>query len=593
MIFEGAPTSTYGAWSTMNVGNAAAGANSYRGLLKFDVAQLGIAPNTPIKAASLDLHFTQPHTNESGDVALEARKVTADWTESTANWAGMNTAYFTGSLPYNYLQIDDEAEGRVLSTGPWQYVDGATNSINGGLHQLPTGSTADTFTWNPDIAGSGTYRVDAYYTAASNRGVPSYAVTDDTGTAKTYTVNQTSGTAGSGVWATLGYQHFSPGKSASVTMSRVTANSSPVADALRFVQAGTQTKLARERDTWHSYAVGNIVQEWVNNPGSNFGLMVKASNEVAGSGGPRYEASEDAYGGETANRPRLLIQYDTPSVDLTSPTTLRPTGAELSWGDYIDPSPADGDDLVDFAIYRGCVSLPGGACTSPAPEYFNASNPSGVEQIGIVPKDVQSFVDTSATASTPTETASFRYWVVARTKDGTLSPSTSQFVQTPRPGRVARVLTGDISDSTIANATAYQSTNIPAADGYNWLMAGNNHPSYGDSRALLAFDTGAIPTGATVLDSELQLWLSTAPGAGASFDIHELTRDFAESQVTWNNATSTIPWTTKGGDYIPTVVATKTTTGQPGRLAWKSAELTDTVQRWANKFGDNHGLLNP
>jgi hypothetical protein len=183
MIYENAPASNFGNLWNINVGNTNVGVNASRGLFWFNVAELGIAPSTPIKAASLDVHFAQPHSSESADVALEAREVTSSWTESTATWANMNANYFTGSLPYNYLQANDEEEGRVQTTGPWQYVDGAPSSINGGLHQLPTGSSADTFTWTPDIAANGTYRVDAYYTAATNRGVPSYVVSVDTGTA--------------------------------------------------------------------------------------------------------------------------------------------------------------------------------------------------------------------------------------------------------------------------------------------------------------------------------------------------------------------------------------------------------------------------
>jgi hypothetical protein len=94
-----------------------------------------------------------------------------------------------------------------------------------------------------------------------------------------------------------------------------------------------------------------------------------------------------------------------------------------------------------------------------------------------------------------------------------------------------------------------------------------------------------------VLDSELQLWRSSSPGTGATFDLHELTRSFAEGQVTWNNATSTIPWTTKGGDFIASPVVSLTSTGQPSRVTWKSSTFTTTVQKWANAFGDNHGQV--
>jgi RHS repeat-associated protein len=596
MISEGAPTTNYGSSANLNVGNAATGANSYRALLKFDLSQLGLSTSTTVKAASLDVYFAQPHTSEATDVNLEARKVTADWTESTATWSGMNTSYFTGSLPFNYLGVDDEDEGRVQFAGPWAYAAGYANSVAGGLHYLPLGTTADTFTWNPNISDAGNYRVDAYYTAYSNRGTPKYDVVDDTGAKTTTAVNQTTGTSGTGYWATLATKHFSPGKPASVTMTRDTAtNSSPVADALRFVEAGTVVKPLKQRDAWHSYAVGNVVQEWVKGTSPNYGLMLKASNEDAGLGGPSYLASENLFGGETVTWPRLTVQYAEPSVELAVPTKINATGAELSWGDYADPSPDDGDDLVEYQVYRGCVTLPESQCTNPVPAALDPAHPGGAELIATEPKDVRAYVDDSATASSTAGPATFRYWIVVRTKDGVLVPSASQLVETPRPGRVRRVLTGDISDTTIANATSptnYTTTNIPTPDGYNWTYAGNNHTTYGDTRALMAFDTASIPKDVPVLDAELQLWKSASPGSGATFDLHSLTKSFVESQATWNSASSTIPWTTQGGDYSPTVLASSQQANSlPTRLSWKDTKLTDVVQGWITNAGTNHGLL--
>ena len=299
---------------------------------------------------------------------------------------------------------------------------------------------------------------------------------------------------------------------------------------------------------------------------------------------------------------RLLIQYAEPSVEFSAPTVIRPNGPELSWGEYVDPSPDDGDDLVEFQVYRQCVSLPDGTCTSPAPIGFDGSPSSGATLIGTIPKDVRTFTDTTAKASTASATATYRYWVIARTKDGVRSPSASQTVQMARPGRVLRVLTGDISDTTIANATAYAGTNLPNPEGYNRVLPGNNHATYGDTRGLMEFDTAQIPTGVTVLGSELQLWKSAAPGAGATFDLHELAKDFVESEATWNSAASTIPWATKGGDFGAVLASSSTVPSSPSRMTWKGLAapeadpdkrdlLTKAVQRWVNKFDDNHGLL--
>jgi hypothetical protein len=121
-----------------------------------------------------------------------------------------------------------------------------------------------------------------------------------------------------------------------------------LADAVRFSKPATDVMEANVYNTWHSFSVKDTVQGWLDGTHTNHGFVVKATDEsVLGRGGPRYEASEFAYGGETATYPKLVLTYGTPSTTLHWPTTIHATGAELTWDAYTNASGDAGDEIVD------------------------------------------------------------------------------------------------------------------------------------------------------------------------------------------------------------------------------------------------------
>ncbi|MFK4091155.1 DNRLRE domain-containing protein, partial [Kribbella sp. NPDC020789] len=412
------------------------------------------------------------------------------------------------------------------------------------------------------------------------------------------TWDQTVGSA-SGAWYSLGTVHTEPGKTARVKMQRQggTTATTPIADAVSWTEYGTQTKNPGDRDGWHSFALGSLVQQWVSNTAPNYGVMVKRVDEAATSvtGGLYYNASEATAGGETAARPNLVVTYDEPGVTLNPPSTVNASGPELTWSKYVDPATSDDDDLVEYQIFRGCRVLPGGACTSPVGDYFDRDNPN-IQLVGTVAPDVLAWTDSDADPS-----ATYNYWVVARTiadtengKNGRAA-SNVQTVTTPREGRILRSFSGDLSDSTLS--AAQPTTVLARPDGAStntryWMQVGNNHPTYGDERAVFEFDTAAIKQGTRVTDARVELFANYGSGTGtATLDLHGLTRDFVESQTTWNQATSTINWTTPGGDYDPAALSSLTADNNPQRLTFASTGLISKVQSWVANPGDNHGLL--
>ncbi|RZT07498.1 YD repeat-containing protein, partial [Kribbella sp. VKM Ac-2569] len=605
-ISEANSGTNYGTNPTVLVGDDASH-NTWRGLLKFDTSM--IPTTTTIRSADLNMHYG---AGFGADVKLPfaAVKVTSDWSEATATWASMSAAW-NGTYATNTVTVDDQDTLSATYEGPWKYQSNAS-AVNGSFSYAPTATTPDTFTWNARVPSEGDYQVRGFYFQSSVRGkLPTTlvgATPDGQVTTQSTTWDQTAGVAGGAQWYTLGTIHSRPGNTTQVKITRDQSGVAtiPVADAMSWTKYSTATKQAGDRDGWHSYGLGSYVQSWVNSPASNFGVMLKAVDEApatAPAGGLYYSASEGTYGGETAARPNLVITYDEPGVTLNPPTTINASGAELTWNKYIDPTPADDDDLVEYQIFRGCRALPGNTCPTPVGDYFSTTSPGALELVGTVAPDVTSFTDATAKPSTATEPATYSYWVVARTVgDGTSNGKAASNVQTvtmPREGRIMQSFGGDISDTTLSKTKATENVSRPDGGTGNtryWVQVGNNHPTYGVERGVFEFDTSAIKQGTKVTDARVELFSNYGSGAGsATLDLHGLTRDFVETEATWNQASSTINWTGAGGDYDPTVLTSLTSDNNPKRLTFTSSAqgsvLLPKIQSWVDNPGNNHGLL--
>jgi YD repeat-containing protein len=619
LISSNAPTTAYPSDPTIPVGRYTVGSTSqyFRGLYKFDTSM--IPANTTIRAADLNLYYSVPFWSEANVVPISAVPLTKTWNEATATWSDLNTSYLNAYAQNTVIVDDADGFGATSFEGPWKRA--ADSRVVGGmLTWTPTAATTpDTFTWNARVPGPGNYRVSASYSPYTDRGTPTYQITGPAGPGQSSdsvtsaSVNQAVAPAPSWApWVQLvGNKYFEPGRTASVTMTRQggTTATRPVADAIRLEEFSSQTKDKDQHDTWHSFAVGSLVQSWINGA-SNYGIQVMATNDsTAPVGGPVYHASEYALAA-AETRPNLVITYDEPGVTLSAPSTINANGPELHWSGYVDPSAAPDDDLAEYQIYRGCRTLPGGACTNPVGDYFSTSS-GNAQLVGTVPKDVTTFTDTTALASTASESATYNYWVVARTAadldagQNGRAASNVQAVTTPREGRVIQVFSGDISDTTLSSALPTTNVSRPttsAGVGPNnnqyWIQAGNSHPTYGDEHAVFKFDTSGVKQGVKVTDGKVQLFEANgSTGSGATFDLHALTKDFVESEATWGKASSTIPWATGGGDIESTPVASVSglVYSLPGWVTFADSGATKPllgkVQSWVNDASTNHGFL--
>ena len=576
-IYSGATGTNYNNTYQLKVGTDAT--QTWRTLVKFPLT--GVPAGSVLDDAQLQLYYDQTHTAWGYDVAMEARRVTAAWSESTATWANMSAN--TAARPAgNMVTVDDGDAGTAVS-GTWPYSTNTTLTplaINADYRYNNDTTTGNTHTWVPTITESGDYQVEVHYVSEADRATNTPYTVFYSGGSKTYTVDQTG--SGIGEWKTLGVHPFVAGTTGKVVLGDVSGKA-VIADAVRFTKWGAATKKRAVSSVWSSFAVRNVVQEWINGTQPNYGLMVKAVDEaVKGRGGPIYEGAEYFYrnGGRDYNLPRLVLTWGRPGVTLAVPTTVTATGAALSWSAYQDPSAAAGDNIVEYQVHRSLRQT---------------YTPSAATLVAPLPPGTLSYQDTSATPTAAdtldTELGQYYYYMVAvKTADGQVIPAPTQGVRLPKAGRVTRIFRTGVVDTTLSKQLP--DSNVDVYDGDPYVSPGNNSTFYGDTRGLVKFPTlTGIPAGAQVTDAQLRMWTTNVyPGTVSDvIDVHRLTRTFAETTATWNKADATTPWSTPGGDYDPAVLSSEG--GLTNDPEWQRWDVKPAVNGWLANPASNFGLL--
>ncbi|MGW4166799.1 golvesin C-terminal-like domain-containing protein [Streptomyces chartreusis] len=578
MVLSDQASTNFNTTWKLSAGNTDTG--TARSLIKFPLSE--IPSGTRIDTARLEMYFDQAHTTNANDVTIGAYRATGAWTESTANWS--NTSALVGELSGTSVQVDDGDPGTTAAVGTWK-PGSQTSGIDGDYLYNKDSITTDTYTWQPKIPETASYRVDAHYVTATDRSTAApYTVTGQDGTA-TYAVDQTAGSGG--VWASLngGSQiDFAKGTAGKVVLGDTDSSTAVIADAVRWVNPASIVKNTGEYNQWHKFPVTDTVQQWLDGTATNHGFVLKATNEATAlTGGPRYESGDGDYGGETATIPRLTVTYGKVGTTLNSPTVIHGTGPELSWKAYSNTTGDSGLDIAEYQLHRSTQQ---------------AFTPSAATLVAPVDKTATSYTDTTATP-TPDSSSneidrSYYYQLAVKTKSGELLGSPTRIVGVPKAGRTMRLIQGTsgVTDTTLSSAqpTTNQDAIQSFGVGQKWLSVGNNSTTYGKTRAAMKFTTSDIPTTATVLESRLFMWgAETTTGTnGAIYELHGLNRDFAETSATWNNANSTTAWTTPGGDYSATVSDTVAQVSEVGRHWWDATSLT---QGWIKTPTSNKGAM--
>ncbi|MGA5259402.1 DNRLRE domain-containing protein [Streptomyces griseoincarnatus] len=585
MVLSDQPGVNFNSSWKLAVGKTSSTAQA-RSLLKFPLDE--IPAGVKVDGARLGVYFDQSHTTNGNDVTIEAHRATGAWDESTATWS--NTSGLLGELSGTSVQVDDGDAGTTAATGSWP-ASGSTltqYAIGQDYRYNKDAVAGDTYTWQPKVTDTATYRVDVHYVAATDRATNApYTVTHRDGT-QTFTVDQSAGTGG--VWTSLngGKQlPFTKGTVGRIVLGDGPASTSTavLADAVRLVNPAQIVKNTGEYNQWHEFPVADTVQKWVSGTAANHGFVLTAKDESSTGplGGPRYEAGDGSYGGETSGIPRLTVTYGKVGTALNSPTVVHSTGPELSWKAYTNTSGDTGQDIVEYQLHRSTQQ---------------AFTPSAATLIAPISSSATTYTDTTA-VPTPDSAAneidkSYYYQIAVKTKSGELLGSPTRIVGIPKAGRTMKIIQGSqggVTDTTLSSAqpSTNQDTIQSWGVGQKWLSVGNNSGTYGKTRAVLKFPTDGIPSTATVINNRMYMWgaETTTDTDGAIYELHALTRDFSETTATWNNATSTTAWTSAGGDMSPAVSDTVGYMSDVGRHYW---DATGLMQSWIDNPAGNKGV---
>lgn len=125
------------------------------------------------------------------------------------------------------------------------------------------------------------------------------------------------------------------------------------------------------------------------------------------------------------------------------------------------------------------------------------------------------------------------------------------------------------------------------------LLVGSAGGGIGNQRSLLQFDLAGLAAGATVSSASLSLQ-ATAISGNFSIHVHQVTGLWEEGsfggsagEASWNRRIPGIAWTSPGGDFQTTSIATLNS-GTTGEHSW---DITGLVQSWVTGSSVNSGLV--
>ncbi len=112
-----------------------------------------------------------------------------------------------------------------------------------------------------------------------------------------------------------------------------------------------------------------------------------------------------------------------------------------------------------------------------------------------------------------------------------------------------------------------------------------NTSSDNSQRVLLKFDVTPSP-GTGITDAKLYLYVQSVTDAGVTVFIHPVTSAWDQS-ATWNDASTSQPWSKAGGDFKSSPVLSF----QPSGNCYVTLDVQPLVQEWYDGGSTNDGLI--
>jgi hypothetical protein len=241
---------------------------------------------------------------------------------------------------------------------------------------------------------------------------------------------------------------------------------------------------------------------------------------------------------------------------------------------YIDGR-GDGNEYIHFVD----VTKSGG--TGPT------STPTATPGPTSTPTRTPTRTATSTTGPSPTPTNT-----PTRTPTSTPTPSLTP-TSTSGPAPVSETVTFQQGAGGYSGVTDTYISSYSLDSNYNWDVLLTVR-STDITAPLLRFDVSSIPTSATILSAQLQLYtISQSNSAHMCARPYAVLRPWVDSQATWNRATSSVFWAIPGCNGI--VTDRSALGGEEIWLqypnTWYSFDVTTIVQAWTLDPAGNYGLV--
>ncbi len=306
------------------------------------------------------------------------------------------------------------------------------------------------------------------------------------------------------------------------------------------------------------------VQRWVNNPASNFGVILQ--DYIEGGDGLAFYSREAS---AVSERPRLQVTY-------TAGGPVVNQAPQVNAGLNQTTSTSEPVFLNATVTDDGLPSPPGAVTTS----WTQVSGPGTV-----------AFANAAAIDTLATFSAEGTYVLRLTADDGehVVSDDVTIIVDnTPVPTTVdfQQGVNGYFGASDTRLETEFEDENFGSAS----LIKSDGGP---DRAGLFRWDISSIPAGRQV--TEASITLEVVNGSTVEYELYQLLRAWSEDDATWNDATSGAGWQTPGAQGTTDRTTTPIGSIDQDSTGSVTIELNAVgiamVQAWVDNPAANHGVI--